>query len=69
MSEIDTKLYDAMGQRFAVVKTLNINKEVFEYQTTTTPERFWDNYVVAKDLKYSEAQAIIKLLGEENGTS
>jgi hypothetical protein len=69
MSDIDTKLYDAMGQRFAVVKTLVIGKECFEYQTTTTPERFFDSYVIAKDLKYSEAQGIIKLLGEENVTS
>lgn len=64
MSEIDTKLYDAMGQRFAVVKhgvALNW------YEVTANPDNYHKDRVVARNLKYTEAHAIIKLIGEHDG--
>lgn len=65
MSELETKLYDAMGQRFAVVKVFD-EKNII----TVDPDRFDKAVtVIARNLKYSEAQAIIKLLGDGDGGS
>lgn len=73
MSDIDVKLYDAMGQRFAVVKVIEQiyqdGKIVEGYKITTSPNQYFDSTVIATKLRYSEAQGIVKLLGEENGTS
>ena len=66
MSEIDTKLYDAMGQRFAVVEVLG--SLGMGYEVTANAHRL-QNKTIADNLKYSEAKAIIKLLGEHDGNS
>jgi hypothetical protein len=70
MSEIDTKLYDAMGQRFSVVKVIEQIHDrgiVHKYDITATPERYFEDAVIARNLKYSEAQGIVKLLGDSDG--
>ena len=64
---MEDKLYEAMGQRFAVVKVVSSEGEW--YSITGVPDTYHNNTVVARNLKYSEAQGIIKLLGEENGAS
>lgn len=65
MSEIDNKLYDSMGQRFAVVEVVSSEGKWFE--VTAFPESYHPNTVKATNLKYSEAQAILKLMGDYDG--
>lgn len=67
MSEIDTKLYDAMGQRFSVVRVVGSLGQ--EHIATARPDQYPTQTVIVTDLKYSEAKALIKLLGERNGNS
>jgi len=64
MSEIDTKLYDAMGQRFAVVEVIGSLGKSYE---VTANAHMLENKTIADNLRYSEAKAIIKLLGENDG--
>lgn len=70
MSEIETKLYDAMGQRFAVVKI--VGSLGVGYMVTAHADSFCRegiNEKIVENLRYSEAQAIIKLLGDSDGGS
>lgn len=63
MSEIDTNLFDAMGQRFGVVEIVGSLGR--EYVVSGDPDKY--DKVIASNIKFSEAKAIVKLLGERDG--
>lgn len=60
---LENELYDRMGEKFAVVKV--VGSLGVAYEVTANPQNYQD--VVANKLKYSQAQGIIKLLGEHDG--
>jgi len=66
ISMTDQQLYDAMGQRFAVIEVIgSLGKS---YEVTAFANKL-QNKTIADNLRYSEAKAIIKLLGENDGNS
>ena len=59
-------LYDRMGERFSIIKSPSSEGL---YHITAEPTKAFDGEVIARNVRYSEAKAILRLIGEYDGES